>query len=129
MAGGAMRRALVCLLPLGVVACTFTVGIKRESKTAAAVPVHVPAPPRAPDAAMVIVAEYETELTAQCNAQFVAMETCAEQRRLILAFRQSPDKRAAFAALNDHAGEVEHPAARRALLAILARLGLALERE
>jgi hypothetical protein len=110
-------RAWFCLLPLGVSACTFTVGIHRESRT-----VPASAPTVRQDAMAALVAEYDTELTRQCDARFVALETCAEQRRLMMAFRQSADKRGAFDAWSNHAGDIEHPIARRPLLAILARI-------
>jgi hypothetical protein len=115
--------AFLCLVPLGVSACSFTIGIRRESRAASSSPAPLPSNDLA-----ALVAEYEAELLKYCNAQLVARESCAEQQRLILAFRQSADKRRAFQAWNDHASELEHPFARRPLLAILARIGLALER-
>jgi hypothetical protein len=116
-----MMRAAVCivLLPLGVVACTFTMGVHRESKPVTATS---PAPVRQDDRVLALVAEYEAELDRNCDLRLIAAETCAEQRRLVFALRQAVDRAAAYRALADHAGEVEHPAARRPLLAILARL-------
>jgi hypothetical protein len=114
-------RAWLCLLPLGVSACTFTVGIHRESRTRT-VQASAPEPAVRSDPLAALVAEYDTELTRQCDARFVALETCAEQRRLMMAFRQSADKRGALDAWSNHAGDIEHPIARRPLLAILARI-------
>jgi hypothetical protein len=123
-------RLLLCL-PLAVVAtgCSLTVSIDLTRQQTA--PTSATVSRTAPDGTLTrLIADYEAELAKQCGLRLISDESCGELRRRVMVLQQvqEADRSEAYHALNHYTGEVEDPNARRSLLGLLGRIGLALAR-